>query len=355
MGEIRPLQRDDLPEVAALVRENLPDWSPTEEDSEFLASTLIDDPWSDDELPSLVATGDNGQLSGFVASQVRRFRLGERQLRGICVSHVVVAEDQRSGPTGTLMMRRLFKGAQDFTYSDSASVDMVRMWRALGGHMDYSRACDWMIVLRPIRWLGAVSATALARRRSVGRGEVPVGAMPFQAAGPRLMRRAFPTLPADVAGADADTETIVELLPELTKGVKLRADYDVEYLDHLYGLVESLFGEVVRRVVRRGGRPVGWYVLAPGRGGVTRVLHLAFRPAEGDAVVGELIKHARESGRAVLTGRLEPHLLVPLRNRFAVLGFARQPVIHAPDAELRANLGTSAALLTQLDSEWFVV
>lgn len=349
------MQRDDLPEVADLVGDNLPGWAPEGEIPEFLASTLIDDPWSDEELPSLVGIGNGDDLTGFVASQVRRFQLGERRLRGICVSHVVVAEDQRAGPTGALLMRRLFKGSQDFTYSDSASVEMVRMWRALGGHMDYPRACDWMIVLRPIRWLSAVSATALHRRRTVGRGEVPVGALPFQAAGPRFVRRAFPPLPPGVTGEDAGTETIVELLPELTKGVKLRADYDVEFLGHLSGLVESLFGELIRRVVRRDGRPVGWYAMAPSSGGVTRVLHVAFRGSDGDAVVGELVQHARESGRTVITGRLEPHLLVPLRHRFAVLGFARQPVIHAPDPEIRATLGTSGALLTQLDSEWFVL
>jgi hypothetical protein len=46
-------------------------------------------------------------------------------------------------------------------------------------------------------------------------------------------------------------------------------------------------------------------------------------------------------------------LVVPLRRRLAILGFARQPVIHSRDPELLATLGTAGSLLTRLDSEWF--
>ena len=38
----------------------------------------------------------------------------------------------------------------------------------------------------------------------------------------------------------------------------------------------------------------------------------------------------------------------------AVLGLARKPMIHTNDAEIRALLQTESALITQLDSEWFV-
>jgi hypothetical protein len=350
--EVRPLQRDDLPEVATLVHENLPDWEPRQGIPGFLASTLIEDPWTDDELPSLVAHGDDGKMIGFVAAQVRRFRLGERRLRGLCVSHVVV--DPKSRPLGALLLRRVLTGPQDFAYSDSASMEIVRIWRAFGAHLDQSRACDWMIVLRPVRWLRSVTATAVSRRRALSRGEVPVGAFPFQAAGPRLVGRAFPELEPGVSGEDVDSATIVELLPDLTRGIELHADYDQGFLDHLFADIETLYGQVVRRIVRRDGDPIGWYAYVPNRGGVTRVLHLATGEPDDGAVLGELVKHARAEGRSVITGRLEPHLQVALRERFAVLGFARQPVIHVPDPELRAALASETSLLTQLDSEWFV-
>jgi len=353
MAEIRPLERDDLPQVATLVRTILPEWMPDEQIPEFLIDTLIDDPWSDPELPPLVALGNDSEVVGFVGSQVRRFRFGDRELRGVCPSHLVVVQDGRAGAAGALLLRRLLTAGQEFTFSDTASDEVVRIWRTFGGHLDAARSCDWMIVLRPVRWLRSVAGAA-ARRRPLGREEVPVGALPFQAAGPRLLGRAFPDLEPDVTGEDVDTATIVEHLPELTRGIRLRANYDEQFLDHLFGHVESLLGGLVRRLVRRGGRPVGWYAYIDQPSGVGRVLHLAAGERDVDAVLGELLLHAREQKSAVISGRIEPHLLTPLRRRLAVLGFARQPVIHAHDPELLAVLATNDSLLTQLDSEWFV-
>jgi hypothetical protein len=87
---------------------------------------------------------------------------------------------------------------------------------------------------------------------------------------------------------------------------------------------------------------------------VSRVLHLDALTAEVDAVVGELVESGRAQGGAVLAGRKEPHLEAPLRRRFAVLGFARRPVVHTHDPEVTSVAATDSSLLTQLDSEWWV-
>ena len=84
-----------------------------------------------------------------------------------------------------------------------------------------------------------------------------------------------------------------------------------------------------------------------------RVLHVSASAREADSVLAELLAHARQAGVAVASGRLEPHLVVPLRRRIAVVGFARQPVIHSHDPELLAVLASDDSLLTRLDAEWF--
>ena len=71
-------------------------------------------------------------------------------------------------------------------------------------------------------------------------------------------------------------------------------------------------------------------------------------------MVGELASTPGRSGSGALAGRLEPHLEGPLRRRLAVIGFARQPVIHVHDPEVHALLSTSSSLLTHLDGEWYV-
>ncbi len=318
----------------------------------LLAETLVDHPWADPELPSLVALDERDEVIGFMGAQVRRLRLDERPLRGVCCSHLVVAADRRAGLAGTLLLRQMLAGPQDLSWTDTATDAVVRMWRGFGGHRDYSRSCDWMLVLKPLHWAGLI-LRARARRQALGRWLTPVAALPIQAVGPRLMPRAFPAPPPDVRAEEATVAAIVAQLPALTRNVRLRVDYDRAHLECLFAQLEAAVGPVVRRLVHRGGSPIGWYAYVRQPSGVSRVLHLSALEAETDAVVGELVEHARADGSAVLTGRAEPYLYWPLRRRFAVLGFARQPVVHTRDPEIRGLLATSSSLLTVLDGEWF--
>ena len=349
MASIRPFQRSDLSTVADLMRANMRNW---QHDEGFLANTLIDYPWAEEDLRSLVAVDDEGEVVGFVGAQVRRMTLDGRPLRGICVSHLVAAPGKRAGPAGALLLSRLLSGPQDLSWSDSANKAVVRMWRTFGGHVDHTRVCDWMLVLRPARWLSGVAGTAV-RRRSVGRREVPVGALPLRAS-PVMGRRAFPHPDPDVNSEDATVAAIVEHLAATTAGVRLRVEYDQAYLDHIFRQVEAASAPLIRRLVRRGTRPIGWYAYLRLPAGVCRVLHLAASGREGDAVLGQLIEDAKADGRTVVTGRLEPGVEESLQARLAVLGLARRPVIHSHSPDVSALVGTVSTLLTQLDSEWFV-
>jgi hypothetical protein len=349
MADIRALERADLPAVAALLHRDLSPEDPAEQISRFLAAVMIDDPWSDSELPSLVATDDDGEVIGFIGAQVKRVRLDDRVLRGVCVSHLTVAADSRAGAAGALLLRRIMGAGQDFTISDTANDRVAHMWQTFGGHLDHGRSCDWMVVLKPVRWLRSLVTDAVRHRPRAH----PVGAMPFQALRPRSPHWSFPEPGPEVRGEDVDAATIVEQLPEMTRGFQLWVDYDEEFLDYLFGEMESHFGALVRRLVWDGKRPLGWYAYVPKRGGLSRVLHVHTSAPDADAVLGDLLAQARKRGTAVLAGRLEPHLTLPLQNQMPLLGFARRPVIHCRDSEMLATLMTGKSLLTQLNSEWF--
>ena len=349
MTEIRPLERSDLPAVASLMAARLPAWN---RDESFLAETLIDQRWAAPELPSLVAVDGEGAILGFIGAQVRRLRLDDRVLWGVCCSHLVVVDDRRAGPAGALLLRRLLAGEQDLTWTDTATDGVIRMWRTFGGDIDHARSLDWMLVLRPLRWARDVLMTRVRRRGPVGR-LAPARAVPFHAVGPRLAPHTFPSPPADVHGADATAAEIAGSLDDLTRDLRLFVDYDAAVLDQLFTLIEAEADPLVRRLVRRGDVVIGWYAYLLRRGGASRVLHVCGRAPEMEAVVGELVDDARGRGSAVLTGRLEPHLGTALSERSAVLGFARCPLIHSRELEVRALLATDFSLLTDLDGEWF--
>ena len=352
MAEIRPLEREDLPAVAELLRPNLE--GPLELHEGFLASTLLDDPWSDPELPSLVASDESGSIVGFIGAQARRMRLDDRTLRGVCCSHLVVAPASRPGALGARLLQRLMSGPQDLTWSDSMTDVALRMWLVFGGQADLARSRSWMLVLRPGRWLPRVVAS-LVRHGAAGDELGGVPGLPFEAVRPRRAKRHLSPPPPGVAGEDAAGATIAEHLPSLGARGRLEPAFDSAELQHLASVAEQTLGPLVYRLVRRAGQAVGWYAYIELPGGACRVVHLQALDGEVEASVAELVAHARRSGRSAIGGRLEPNLEEPLRRRFAALGFGGRTVIHARDAGVRALLSSGALLLTQLAGEWFVL
>jgi hypothetical protein len=350
MATIRPLERDDLPALATLLRDNL-GWR---RDEDVLARTLLDHPWAPEPVPTLVALGDDGKLIGSLGAQARRVLFDGSPLRGIAVSHLVVDAERRGGAAGALLVRELLAGEQDLTWTDSGTVDVVRIWRTFGAHLDHARSANWMLVLRPVRWLSKLARLAVSPG-SERRHSTPVGALPLQLAGRRLIPRAFPEASDGVRGEAAEPQAIADLLPNLDKGFRLRVDYDPAYLSWLHDHVSSLGAPLIYRLVRRGDRAVGWYAYIRQAGG-TRLIHLAAPHREVDAVFGEFVAHSRGEGAALLAGRLEPHLDEPVRRRLAAIGLAQRPILHAHDPELRGTLSSSASLLTEMDlidSEWW--
>jgi hypothetical protein len=345
MTEIRPLRADDLPEVVKLIDAQLPDWGG---DVSFLRDTVLEHPWAD-EASSLVAVDDRGRLTGFIGAQVRRLRFDGQEVLGVCCSHLVVAPERRGGAAGALLIGQLLGGPQVLTWSDSATKVVAKIWRTYKGELDHTRACDWMLVLRPVGWIGSWARAAI-KRDGLDRSVVPVGAFPFHT----IARPEAMTAPAGVYGEDASVAEIVEKLPKLTARTRLRVDYDQSHLEHLFGVIRSRGGELICRLVRHGDRPIGWYAYLSRREAASRVLHVCAPERHVDAVLGELIGDARRRGGRVLAGRLEPHLDQALQRRLPAIGLARSPVIHARDPAVRAAVASDGALLTQLDSEWFV-
>jgi hypothetical protein len=342
VAEIRPLERDDLPAVAELVRANIYGWS---RDAGTLERLLVDHPWSSDPLPSLVAVDEAGTPIGSIGAQVRRLRLGDRELVGVAVSHLVVAADKRAGAAGVMLVRALLGGDQDVTFTDSGTPEVVRIWRALGGHLDHGRTSDWMLVLSPRRWLVGLARTKLSRTRTIDRRATPVPAFPMASA-----RRAELETgdESPVVGEDVSAARLADELDQLAAGIGLRVAYDRRALEAQFEFLRSLGEQVVCRVVRRGERALGWYayLLRPLS---SRVLCVAAPAVNADAVLGELVADATRRGATVLSGRFEPHLEAAIRERPAVMALAQQPIVHTPDLELLEAVRSGASLLTEFD------
>ncbi len=346
MAEIRPFEREDLPAVIKLLGDHLEGW---DGDAGLIEAAFLDHPWMDPDTPSLVISEDDGRPTGFIGVHPRRIEFEGELVKGACCTHLVVHPDSRTTAAGPQLIRAVMSGPQELTWSDTTVPVVARMWTVFGGRIDYARASDWLIVLRPMRWTGrALAGRVRGRPRT---DALPVPGFPAHAS--RLLTpKAHPPTPPEVTGRDATVAEIVAAQPEVTRRLALYVPYDEEALGFTIEKLEGMGHRVVKRLVLRGGRPIGWYAYLERPGAVSRVIHLAAATRDADHVLGELIDHARETGSAAIWGRYEPHIDAALRARLAVLGLNSRPAIRARNAKFGLTLAGDGSMLTRLDGEW---
>jgi hypothetical protein len=346
LARIRPLARDDVPAVAALLRAHTA-VLPARDLERFLSATLFDDPWADPALPSLVAE-EHGSIAGFIGRQPRRLELDGEPLQAVCCSHLTVAPAHRAGALAARLARAALDGPQRLTYSDAASDLVVRLWRVLGGDVDNARSSDWVIALRPLRWLAGLGRS-MARRAEFDTTAVPLHVLW------RRTRRALLAADPAVRGERADAVALAGALPELTRKLRLRPTAEARQLGHVLATASAAGRHVECRVVYRHDRPIGLWACIVRAQRPAHVLAFLAHAREGQSVLAQLAREAPAWGAASLVGRLEPHLRDAVRPFTPALTLTRMPVMHARDDAVRAALASSASFLPRLATEWWIV
>jgi hypothetical protein len=361
VSAIRSFERRDLEQVAAL---HASDGNLGRDDeriqrfASFFERTLLDHPWTDDEVPSLVYE-ESDQVLGFLGSNVRRMRFDDRPIRVACSAHLIAHPRVRHKAVGARLLGAYLNGAQDLTITDGANEIVRRMWEGFRGQTVHVGCVTFARVIRPF---------ALATHRLAARSRVH-GAETMLRPVARTLDAATTRLVGGDAGGDAETQPLTaadlaERVHELD-GLRLVPNYDVEYLSWLFGELdrvgrEHVFpnrvprGRLVAETVVRGGRWIGWYVAHVRRGGLCRVLQLVARGDSAGTVADVLTARARAAGAIGVYGRLEPHLVGPLSERRTLLRFSHgRLLVHAHEQEIVDVILRGDAMLTRLDGEWW--
>src|SRR4051812_32195789 len=141
---IRPLEPDDIPAVAGLYERVLRSGggrAPVALEA-FFRDEVLEQPWADPDIPSLVYESD-GAILGVLASHVRRFLLDGRPLR-VGYSGPLVADPDADKPgVGALLMRSHMRGAQEASATDGATSVVRAMWERLGGVTVPTASLGW--------------------------------------------------------------------------------------------------------------------------------------------------------------------------------------------------------------------
>lgn len=351
-GAIRPLERADLPAVAALYADFM-SWDPEATRPglvAYYARTMLDAPAFDPEIPALVYEDATDGVVGVVGSNVRRFTYRDRDVRVACDGPLIVHPAHRPRGVGALLLRRYLEGPQDLMADDRAIDQVHGMLRRLGGETHAAASIGWSIVIAP----AGFAAGALARR--VRGRERPPAAGAWERVDARLARRLAPVPREGFVEPLADA-ALIELIERLRRPFPLRPRYDEAHLTWLWRELDAanLDGPVVRRLVRaEDGRAAGSFVMVAAPHGIAEVLQLAAAESDVELVLGHLLHEAARAGSVEVRGRYEHHLLSALRRRRCRTVPIDWSALHGRDPELLAAVHGGRALLTRLDGEWWL-
>jgi len=362
---IRELRVDDLPGVARLwdiVEHEGSGRTPERRLVEFLQHTLFASPWTDAEIPSLVAT-EGDEILGFIGSNVRRMRFDGRPLRMACSAHLLAHPRVRAQAVGARLLHTYLDGPQELTITDGANEPMRRMWEGLGGRTVHASCLSFVQPLRP----GQLAIHSLGRTRRLRPLESvlrPLAGLVDRA----TARFVSPDEPQDSAATSdpLTPESLVEQLPSVAGSLSLAPAYDIAYLSWLFEALddsarrEPLWPDRVERgrlwaeLVRTSAGVAGWYVCQLHKGGFCRVLQFAAPERKAAIVLDRLRRGALENGAAGIYGRLEPRLVGPLSEQRTLLQLGPgRLLVAARDSAVVDAIVRGDALLTRMDGEWW--
>ena len=302
--------RDDLPQVAALYELVARSGSRTAPPglAAHFGRTLLDHPWADPEIPSLVCEGADGAISGFIGCHVRRFLFDGRPIRLACGGQLVTDPRPASGRSGSSCF--------------ASSSPEARSSR--------SRTPPW--TRRASCGRGSAGSWRTSSRSAGSACSVPLPfAVDFVRCRDADRRRAGATLPrsVDLVGSARASpgrdrpDGRHALQPRRARGaaagarrrLRLRPDYDPVFLDWLFGemrAVRTRGSLIARRFARAsGGSSAGTSTTSAAAASPT--CSRSWRRRARSAASSTTSSPTRgRNGAALLRGRLEPPLLEAL-------------------------------------------
>ncbi len=360
---IRPFTPADIPQVAALYRRvflrgttTAPNHSPTTQTiAQAFAEIFFDNPWYDEEIPSLIYTDAGDSVVGFLGVTTRRMLFKQQPIRLAVSAHLMTQPGSQNPLAGLQLLKTFFNGPQDLSLTDGANNAGRKVWEGLGGLTVPAYSFSWQRVLRPSAYTLAHAAGKLSWLSSLG-----VLTKPLCRAGDayltRLMPYRFQFSPPQATADKLDVQTMLDGIAECAAGDLLRPDYDEAALAWLLARAQRIksAGSLQQIALRNARRELlGWYLYYLRPSGESPVLQLAARRNAFTEVFDHLCQHAWQRGAVSLSGRVEPKYLPLLTERHCAFTSGNPWLqAHSHDPELLQAILSGNAFLTSLEGEW---
>lgn len=152
MEEIRPFTEDHVSAVASLYLKAVRGQSrPAPRNLEdYFREIYFANPWVAPEISPLVFMSQ-GKLVGFLGVIPRPMEFRGRPIRVAAISPFMVDREHNQGLAGMKLLRHLFNGPQDLSFTDGAGNEASTVFTAAGARVSRLYSFNWIRLLRPFQ------------------------------------------------------------------------------------------------------------------------------------------------------------------------------------------------------------
>ncbi len=325
---------------------------PTEGLRRYYAKVFLENPWLQEDMPSLVCENLQGAIVGFMGRICRRMLFHGRPIRVAIAHRLMVAPEQRNPLIGARMVKTFFSGPQDLCLSDGVSPDGKRIWEAAGGIAVPAYSMNWIRPLRPAGLLCKALACECGMN-GLSRATQPLARAidvvldcmrwtPFRQVAPATLEE--PMTP----------ERLLECTAVFARTRALRPELDAGSLAWLLERLEENRhrGELRGFIVRtEGGQMLGGCLYYLRRQDLSEVMLLAVDGRSAGQVLRHLFHRAWREGAVGLQGRFDPAHLAGLMDQRCLCKRGNWMMVHSRDRDVLCAIQRGDAFLTCLEGE----
>jgi hypothetical protein len=275
--------------------------------------------------------------------------LGSERLTAVVSTELMVSPECK-GFVGPALLRRLFEGEQDLTFSDRSNSQAKALYETLGGTTAPWYSLYWTISLDGSR-LTFGGAGNLARGFSH---------RVLRRAGDSLHRLStrftrHPAVSLPTRHEPLRPETVISNIQRIAGPNALAPEYRTESLTWLLARVADGPRRVVSAEVTGNGVVVGWFVYAFRTPREVEVVQLAALPRREEMVFDHLVHHAGGAGASILRGRLDRRFASVLSDRGVPLTVGHPwTVVHSRRKDVANEFVNGRAFFSRLEAEWWI-
>ncbi len=319
----------------------------------YYERVLFENPWRDEDLPSLVYENVQGRPIGFLGVVPRPMLFQGEAVRAAVGTELMVDPEER-GAVGIHLLQSYLQGPQDLSMADRANDAARALWEGLGGMTALWYSLYWARQLRPAGYVVCRLESRIPRR--LGLLLRPAADVLDGCAARVGDGRSYRHRPPGLA-EPFDADTLVTALRRVDKR-RLLPSYDKKSLGWLLQRLEERVtcGTLERAQISDSQkRVVGWFLYYLSSDRRADVVQLAAVAGHRGQVLDHLLHHAWTQGAVLVSGRLDAPFVPNLLERGCTFALARPwTLMHSRRRELAAVLQSGGAFLSRMDCEWWM-